>query len=182
MGRLVITQNITLDGRIEMLDDWFDPADDNAELVAHTREYMPTEQAVLLGRQTFEDFRGYWPAQTDDTTGITDHLNRVRKLVVSGTLTDPDWANSEVLPDARPETIRGVIDAIEHEVVCTGSIRLAHALLSDDLVDEVRLYTYPVVQGRGRALFPDGYTRPSTTLLESRAFPGGVTFSAYALR
>jgi hypothetical protein len=46
-------------------------------------------RAELVGRQTFEDFRGYWPAQTDDTTGITDYLNQVQKYVVSSTLTDP---------------------------------------------------------------------------------------------
>ena len=52
---------------------------------------------MLLGRQTFEDFRGYWPKQTDDQTGITDDLNQVQKYVVSSTMTDPEWQNSTVL-------------------------------------------------------------------------------------
>lgn len=181
MGRLVLTQNITLDGRIEMLDDWFDPADDSADLNGHVRRSMPAEQALLLGRRTFEDFRGYWPQQTDDTTGITDHLNRVHKFVVSSTLGDPGWENTTVLPDASPHTIRGAVDECTDQVVCTGSIGLSHALLAADLVDELRLYTFPAVQGRGRRLFPDGYVRPTVRLVDSASFTGGVTFTAYTL-
>jgi len=93
--QLVVTQNITLDGVIEMIGDWFDPAGgedgvDNSDLVAVLRRQMEAEDALLLGRNTFESFRGYWPQQTDDTTGITDHLNEVQMYVVSSTLRDPE--------------------------------------------------------------------------------------------
>lgn len=95
---LAITQNITLDGSIEMLGDWFDPTDhsgaDDSDLLEESHRQDRNADALLLGRQTFEDFRGYWPKQTDDTTGITDYLNRVRKYVVSSTMADPDWRNS----------------------------------------------------------------------------------------
>ncbi|MFC0450326.1 hypothetical protein [Rhodococcus jostii] len=66
MRTLAITQNITLDGSIEMLGDWFDPADQDPQLLAATRLQSECADAILLGRQTFEDFRGYWPPQTDD--------------------------------------------------------------------------------------------------------------------
>ena len=78
MRTLAITQNITLDGSIEMLSDWFDPADQDQELLGRTRLQSQHGDALLLGRQTFEDFRNYWPEQTDDQTGITDGSTRSR--------------------------------------------------------------------------------------------------------
>ena len=66
------------------------------------------------------------------------------------------------------------------DVVVTGSITLTHALIAAGLVDEYRLFTYPVVQGRGRRLFPDGYEVPRLRLLESKAFRSGITYSRYA--
>jgi dihydrofolate reductase len=69
MRTLAITQNITLDGSIEMLGDWFDPSDQDPALIEETRLQSEKEDALLLGRQTFEDFRGYWPQQTDDRPG-----------------------------------------------------------------------------------------------------------------
>ena len=95
--RIIITQNITLDGRVEMLDDWFDPQARDEELSAELMRQSANEDVLLLGRQTFEDFRGYWPHATDDTTGVADHLNRVDKLVVSSTLTEPGWQNTQII-------------------------------------------------------------------------------------
>ena len=97
MRKLVITQNITLDGSIEMLDDWFDPLLQDDELLEETHRQDAEADAMLLGRQTFEDFRSYWPNQPDDPTGITDYLNAVTKYVVSTTMSDPGWTNSTVL-------------------------------------------------------------------------------------
>ena len=80
MGALVVTENATLDGVIEQVGDWFTPAADDAndaDIVATLREQMATEKALLIGRNTFESFRKYWPVQTGDTMGIRDHLNRV---------------------------------------------------------------------------------------------------------
>jgi dihydrofolate reductase len=67
---MVITQNITLDGSIEMLDDWFDPQLQDDELLAESHRQDAEADALLVGRRTFEDFRGYWPAQVDDATGV----------------------------------------------------------------------------------------------------------------
>ena len=81
---LAMTQNITVDGCIEMIDDWFDPeshaAQDNSDVLEEIRRQDADADALLLGRQTFEDFRSYWPEQTDDTSGITAYLNQVREV------------------------------------------------------------------------------------------------------
>src|SRR5258705_11526388 len=129
MRKLVITQNITLDGSVEMLDHWFDPQLQDEDLLAESHRQDSEADAMLLGRQTFEDFRSYWPAQTEDPTGITDYLNRVAKYVVSSTMTDPQWENSTVLAGDAVAQARTLKSQPRRDIVLTGSISLAHALM-----------------------------------------------------
>ena len=184
MRTLAITQNITVDGSIEMLGDWFDPqgqADvDSSDLLEELHRQDSRSDGFLTGRQTFEDLRSYWPRQSDDTTGITDYLNRVNKYVVSSTMTDPEWQNSTVLSGDPVAEVRALKEQPGQDIVVTGSITLCHALIEAGLVDEYRLFVYPVVQGRGRRLFPDGFELPKLRLLEARAFRSGITYSRYS--
>lgn len=183
--RIVITQNITLDGVVEALD-WFAPEGDGdvSDLMPLLAEAMAREVGFLVGRRTFEEMRGYWPHQADDTTGITAHLDAVAKYVVSGSLTDPAWAGTTVLRGAdglAEDVARLLEEGPDGDIGVTGSIELCHALLAADLVDELRLYTYPVVLGRGRRLFPDGVElRPR--LVDARTFRSGVSLHTYRLR
>lgn len=129
---------------------------------------------------TFEDFRGYWPGLTDDTTGISDYLDQVRKYVVSSTIEDPQWENSTVLSgDAVKEV--AALKALEggKDIVLTGSITLAHTLIEAGLVDEYRLFVYPVAQGRGRRLFPDGHEVPRLRLVDAKSFESGIVLLRY---
>ena len=180
MRKLVITQNITLDGSVEMLDDWFDPQLQDEDLLEESHRQDSQADALLVGRQTFEDFRGYWPKQTDDPTGVTDYLNRVAKYVVSATLGDPEWQPTTVLPvDGFQDTIRALKAEPGADIVTTGSIILVHALIAAGLVDEYRLFVYPVVLGRGRRLFTDGTEVPRLRLVETRPFRSGVALLRY---
>ena len=186
MRTLAVTENTTVDGSIEMLGDWFDPQGqgevDNSDLMEELHRQDGQADGLLLGRQTFEDFRSYWPLQTDDATGVTAYLNQVQKYVVSSTLTDPGWENSTVLAGDPVTEVRALKEHPGQDIVVTGSITLVHALVAAGLVDEYRLFTYPAVQGRGRRLFPDGYEVPRLRLLESKAFRSGITYSRYAAR
>jgi dihydrofolate reductase len=181
---LAITQNITVDGSIEMLGDWFDPHGqagvDNTDLLAELHQQDHRADGFLVGRQTFEDLRGYWPKQADDPTGITDYLNQVQKYVVSSTMTDPQWRNSTVLSGDPAREIGALMEQPGQDIVVTGSIRLCHTLIAAGLVDEYRLFVYPMVQGRGRRLFPDDFELPKLTLLEAKSFSDGVILSRYA--
>ena len=181
MRKLVNTENITLDGSIEMLGDWFEPQGqgDMSDLMEEIHRQDAEADGLLVGRQTFEDLRGYWPQQTDDKTGITDYLNKVDKYVVSSTMTDPAWHNSTVLSGDPVEEVRRVKEGPGKDIVLTGSITLTHALIPAGLVDEYRLFVYPVVQGRGRRLFPDGYQIPRLTLVRSQPFSSGVALLVY---
>jgi dihydrofolate reductase len=185
MRTLAITQNITLDGSIEMLDDWFTPQGqeddvDGSDVLEELHRQDRDADGFVVGRQTFEDLRGYWPKQTEDTTGITDYLNQVHKHVVSSTMTEPGWENSTIVSTDPIAAIRELKAKPGKDIVVTGSITLCHALIEAGLVDQFRLFVYPVVQGRGRRLFPDGFTVPRLRLLEAKSFRSGITYSRYA--
>ena len=183
MRTLAITQNITVDGSIEMLGDWFDPQGqagaDSSDLLEELHRQDAAADGFLTGRKTFEDLRGYWPKQSDDATGISDYLNRVRKYVVSSTLADPGWQNSTVLSGDPVTEVHALKDQPGKDIVITGSITLCHALIVAGLVDEYRLFVYPIVQGRGRRLFPNGFELPTLRLLEAKTFRSGITYSRY---
>ncbi|PXY32367.1 dihydrofolate reductase family protein [Prauserella muralis] len=184
MRTLAITQNITVDGSIEMLGKWFDPQGqgsvDNADLLEELHRQDAEADGFLVGRRTFEDLRGYWPRQTADPTGITAYLNQVSKYVVSSTLTDPGWRNSTILSGDPVPRVRALKEQPGKDIVVTGSISLCHTLIEAGLVDEYRLFVYPVVQGGGRRLFPDGFAIPALRLLAARRFRGGLAYVAYA--
>jgi dihydrofolate reductase len=182
MRTLAITENITFDGSIEMLKDWFDPQGqgDDGDLLAEEQRQGRQADALLLGRRTFESFRAYWPEQADDSTGISEYLNQVQKYVISSTLTDPRWQNSTVLSDDPVKAVAALKSEGGKDIVVTGSISLAHTLIESGLVDEYRLFVYPTVQGGGRRLFPAGYELPRLRLLDSKAFRNGITFQRYA--
>jgi len=184
MRTLAITQNITLDGSIEMLDDWFDPQarglGDMSDLQEEVRRQSAAADVLLTGRQTFEDLRSYWPHREDDTTGTSEYLDRVDKYVVSSSLTEPGWENTTVLSGDALEEVRDLKDRDGQDIVLTGSIRLCHTLIEAGLVDEFRLFTYPVVQGRGRRLFPDGHRVERLRLRDARSFGSGIVLTTYA--
>ena len=120
--------------------------------------------------------RGYWPLQTDDTTGITDYLNGVSKYVVSSTLQNPGWERTAVLRSV--DGIRALKSETGGDIVTTGSVKLGE-LIAAGLVDEYRLFTYPVVLGRGQRLFADATEVPRLRLVETQPFRSGIVLLRY---
>jgi dihydrofolate reductase len=127
MRTLAITQNVTADGAVEMLGDWFDPTAEDRQVTEAMNRFTERSDALLLGRRTFEDFRGFWPKQTDDRTGVTDELNRVQKYVVSSTMTDPQWQNSTILSGDWLARVAELKEQPGGDIGVTGSIRVCHA-------------------------------------------------------
>ena len=178
--RLVVAENMSANGVVEFVDSWFDPGEqEDDELLEVIRGHTALETALLLGRQTFEDFRGYWPLQTDDETGFTAHLNRVQKYVVSTTLKDPEWENTTVISGSLEDEVQTLKATGDGEIGITGSISVVHALMATGLVDEYRLFVYPVFTSRGRNLVSDGLSMQGLALTEARSFPSGVTLLTY---
>lgn len=182
--QLIVTENATVDSVIELAGDWFDPAgaeapDAVAEMRAVEERLRATADALLVGRATFEAFRGYWPQQVDDHTGIRDYLNQVDKYVVSSTLTDPQWERSTILRGPLADEVAALKSKPAGDIVVTGSVTLVHALNRTGLVDEYRLFVYPVAVGIGRRLFEEPTKKPKLELLEAHAFSHGVVLLRY---
>ena len=115
----------------EQTGEWFFVAAneaDTSDINEALREMMGQEAAQLYGRKTFEAMRGYWPGQTDDKTGVTDHLNKVDKFVLSNTLNDPAWENSTVLHGELLDEVRRLKDRPGGNLGVTGSIIICHEL------------------------------------------------------
>ncbi|MGW7465453.1 dihydrofolate reductase family protein [Streptomyces xantholiticus] len=180
MRKLVVTENITLDGVIELSGGWFDPLgkDDQSDITAANTEHREAADALLVGRNTFEAFRGFWPEQKDDRTGVSAYLNEVDKYVVSRTMEDPGWENSTVLRGPLIDEVRALKEAPGRDIVATGSVQLVHALIAARLVDEYRLFVFPVVVGHGARLFESADAE--LDLLETRPFVSGAVLLRYA--
>lgn len=182
--RLVITENITLDGVVENDGSWFDPTDDSEQgqqLAKITRQHAAMSDAFLAGRVTFEEMREFWPTRINDETGVTNHLNRVEKYVVSRDIKDPGWDGTTIIRGGErlEAQIRDLQTREGADIVLTGSIALAQQLLALGMVDELRLFVYPVVVGSGRRLFSGEHELRGLTLVENRSFKGGVVLLRY---
>lgn len=135
---------------------------------------------LLLGRKTYEIFAGYWPYYDADAPhgGFARLFNGIRKYVVSGSgEVDTGWAGSVLLRDM------GGVKRLKQEdgpdLVTQGSTELVHALLANDLVDAMSIFTVPVVLGGGKKLFADGSAPHAFTLTRSRASPNGLIIGHY---
>jgi dihydrofolate reductase len=184
MAKLVVTENMTVDGVIDAAEGWFSAAGaegdvDTSDIEATLREHMRAQDALLLGRVTFESFREYWPKQTDDKTGVTAHLNAVQKYVMSSTLDDPRWGNTVVLHGDLVSEVQALKQQPGGEIGVTGSISVVWKLIAAELVDEYRLFVYPTILGRGRRLFESEKVRPKLELVDSRPFRSGVVLLTY---
>jgi dihydrofolate reductase len=176
--RLIVTENMSFDGVVSPMEGWFDPAAQDEEVVAAINEHSRAVDAVVLGRTTFEEFAGFWPHQTADPTGFTDYLNAVQKYVVSTSLERTDWQNSTILRGPVADELAALKDAPGGDLDITGSISLVHSLWPTGLIDLVRAWVFPAVQGYGRRLLPDGMAQ-RLELLECRAFDCGVVLLEY---
>jgi dihydrofolate reductase len=184
MRTLAVTENITLDGVIDATEGWFAPAGeenvDQSDLNEALRQQASAADAVLLGRVTFEEMRGFWPLQANDETGVTEYLDSVEKYVVSSTMTEPQWQRSTVLAGDVEDHVRELKGREGRDVVVTGSITLVHELIALGLVDEYRLFVYPVVVGRGARLLDDATDVGKLRLVECRPFRSGVVLTRYS--
>ena len=135
---------------------------------------------LLLGRKTYEIFAAYWPYYDEDSPdgGIARLFNKIKKYVVSRSgEVDTSWAGSVLLRD-----IAGVKRLKQEDgpsLVTQGSTELVHALLANDLVDAMSIFTLPVVLGGGKKLFADGSAPHSFKLIRSRVSPNGLIVGHY---
>src|ERR687893_86073 len=110
---------------------------------------------ILLGRNTYEMFEPAWSTRTVEEDPGAPFFNDTTKYVVSGTLTNPTWRNSDVIGAYDPDTIRRLKDEVDGDLYTSGSVTLVRAMLADNLVDELHLLVYPLTRGSGPRLFTE---------------------------
>ena len=184
MGRIVITEFVSLDGVIEApgggedfkYGGWTFEIDRGDEGNAFKLEETMASEALLLGRTTYEGFAAAWPERDGE---FADKFNTMPKYVVSSTLKDPEWANTTVLDGDLAEGVAKVKAAHDGDVVVHGSASLAQALVENDLVDALHLMVFPVVLGEGKRLFGPTSDKKRLRLTGSRSVGDGVLILTY---
>jgi dihydrofolate reductase len=161
---------------------WALPLFDN-EAETFLAEVFQRADAFLFGRRTYEIFAGSWGTGSwganQGNNPISVALNTRPKYVASTTLTDPQWADTTVLSGDVAAAIGELKAKSGGELQVHGNGALFRWLLDNDLVDEMTLFTCPVVVGQGTRLFPDTGRDRALELVESRATPSGVTIQVY---
>jgi dihydrofolate reductase len=185
MGKLVVTEFVSLDGVFEdpggseqfEHGGWTFEYDRGEEGNAFKLDELMEAEVQLLGRVTYEGFAAAWPSRDGP---FAEKLNSDPKVVVSTTLTDPEWQNTTVISADVAGQIQKLKDETGGTILVAGSGTLVRTLLEADLVDELRLMVFPTILGRGRRLFPDGIDRRKLELVESRTVgPDGVQTQIY---
>jgi dihydrofolate reductase len=184
MGRIVVTEFVSLDGVIEAPGGgedfrhagWSFEIERGDEGDKFKLDETMSAEALLLGRVTYEGFAAAWPSRDGE---FADKFNTMPKYVVSSTLADPEWNNSTVLKGDVAEEVAKLRQERDGDIVVHGSARLVQALLEHDLVDELRLMVFPVVLGSGKRLFDETSDKKRLQLADSKVVGDGVTILVY---
>ena len=184
MGKIVVTEFVSLDGVMEgpAGDDdfvrgaWSFEIDRGDEGDKFKLDETVEAEALLLGRRTYEGFAAAWPSREGE---FADKFNNMPKYVVSSTLDDPEWNNTTVLSGDLEEEVSKLRREHEGDIVVHGSAQLVHALVENDLVDELRLMVFPVVLGTGKRVFGETSDKKPLRLADSKTVGDGVTILVY---
>jgi dihydrofolate reductase len=177
MGAIHVHEFMSLDGVIDAptwtFEYGFDPK--MGERIGAATERA---EGILLGRNTYEMFEPAWSTRTVEEDPGAPFFNDTTKYVVSSTLTDPTWRNSELVGPYDPAAIRRLKDEVG-DLYLSGSITLVRALLADGLVDELHLCVYPLTLGAGPRLFTDDAQPSKFSLATSESYDNGVLYLNY---
>jgi dihydrofolate reductase len=184
MGRIVVTEFVSLDGVMEdpggsenfAQGGWSFKISRGDEGDKFKLDETFASDALLLGRVTYEGFAEAWPSRDGE---FADKFNNMPKYVVSSTLDQPEWNNSTVLKGDIVEEVGKLKREQDGDIVVHGSASLVQTLIEHDLVDELRLMVYPVVLGSGKRLFGDTSDGKPLRLVESKVVGDGVSILIY---
>jgi dihydrofolate reductase len=184
MGRIVVTEFVSLDGVMEdpggaedfKYGGWTFEIERGEEGDKFKLDEAVDADALLLGRKTYEGFAEAWPSREGE---FADKFNNMPKYVVSSTLKDPDWNNSTVLDGDLAEEVSKLREQVDGDIVVHGSAQLVQALVEDGLVDELRLMVFPVVLGAGKRLFGETSDKRRLRLSDSKTVGDGVSILIY---
>jgi dihydrofolate reductase len=184
MGKIVVSDNITLDGVIQdpagdegfRHGGWVGLIKDRPELNKLALDEALGAEALLLGRRTYEWLAARWPSRTGE---LADRLNSLRKYVVSSTREDFDWNNSTVVKGDVLDEVSKLKHETGGEILVPASFQLVRMLMEHDLVDDLRLKVFPVVLGAGERLFGENSDKKPVRLVDTQILGDGVVFLTY---
>ena len=186
MGKIVVTEFVSLDGVIEdpggsenyKHGGWTFEIDRGEEGDKFKLGELAEAEAQLLGRVTYEGFAAAWPTM-EDGAGFAEKMNAMPKYVVSSTLGETSWNNSTILSGDLADEVAKLHREIDGVILVAGSAQLVQGLLERDLVDELRLMVFPVVLGEGKRLFGDVSEKKPLRLTDSRVLGDGIALQTY---
>src|SRR6266511_324674 len=189
--KLIVQQFLTLDGVVQgpgVPDEdrsggfdhggWSVPYADDV-FGQTVEDSIAAADGLLLGRKTYEIFAAYWPRVTDPDNRVAAMLNRMPKHVASRTLDTVEWNNSTLIKGDVAEGVARLKADPGRQLQVHGSADLAQTLMRHDLVDEYRLYFYPVVLGTGKRLFREGAVPAAMRLTETKRTSTGIVAHTY---
>jgi dihydrofolate reductase len=178
MGAIHVHEFMSLDGVVDAptwtFDYGFDPK--MGELLG---ALTGRAGGILLGRTTYEMFEPAWSTRTAEDDPGAPFFNDTTKYVVSGTLTDATWRNSEIVGPYDPGAIRSLKDEVDGNLYVSGSVTLVRAMLADGLIDELHLFVYPLTLGSGPRLFSADAASRTFELGTAQAYENGVIYLNY---
>jgi dihydrofolate reductase len=183
MGRLVVTEFISLDGVVEAPDQWHFPYF-NDEMGAAVDATLGAADTVLFGRKTYDSFARAWPAREaagEEDAGMAKALGDARKIVVSNQQLEFTWRNSEQLKGDLVEAVAALkSEPGASNIALSGSVSVVRQLLAAGLLDELHLLVHPIAIRKGMRLFDEGESPIPLTLIKSETFKTGVLSLVYA--
>ncbi len=184
MGKIVVSENVTLDGVIQdpagdegfRHGGWVGLISNSPQLGKLALDEALGQEAFLLGRRSYEWLAARWPSRSGE---LADRLNSLPKYVVSSTLEHPAWNNSTVLNGDVVTEVSKLKQELTGEIVVPGSFQLVRTLMEHDLVDELRLKIFPVVLGAGLRLFSQTSDKKPMRLAGTQTVEGGIAYLTY---
>jgi dihydrofolate reductase len=186
MGKIVVSESVSLDGVVQdptgeegfKYGGWFRKVGDKdrEEQAKVALEEALGAEAFLVGRRSYEFLASRWPSRSGE---LADRLNSMPKYVVSSTLVDPEWSNSTVLKGEVVDEVSKLKKELDGEILVYASYQLGLTLMEHDLVDELRLFVFPVVLGAGKRLFGETSDKKPTRLVDAKTVGDGLAFLTY---
>lgn len=186
MGKIVVTEFVSLDGVIEAPGGgedykhagWTFEIDRGEEGDKFKLDELVEAEAQLLGRVTYEGFAAAWPT-IEDGAGFAEKMNAMPKYVVSSTLQEASWNNTTILSGELADEVARLHREVDGVILVAGSAQLVQGLLERDLVDELRLMVFPVVLGEGKRIFGDVSEKKPLRLVDSKTLGDGIALLTY---
>ena len=188
MGKIVMSDNVSLDGVVQdpagdegfRVGGWVGVIAGRPELAKFTLDEALGTEALLLGRHSYEWLASRWPSRTG---ALADRLNSLPKYVVSSTLSEEaaTWGPTTLLRGEVLNEVSKLKQELHGEIQVPASFQLTRTLVEHDLVDELRLFVYPVVLGAGERLFDETSDKKPMRLLDTRTVGDSLAYLSYEL-